>query len=59
MLTKVPAKNKVTVMGCGSNFSLFYTENNELYAVGSNNEGRCGLNWNSGTANPSLVEFSK
>ena len=52
-------KNRVTLFACGSNFSIFYTESNELFAVGSNTDGRCGLNYNNATSSPIAVEFSK
>jgi hypothetical protein len=40
--TKVTAKDKVKLFSCGSNFTIFCTENNELFGVGSNNDGRMG-----------------
>lgn len=58
VLSKVQSKEKVRLMSCGSNFSIFGTENNELYGVGSNTDGRFGLNWNNGTANPQKIDFS-
>lgn len=45
VLTKIVTKDKVVNFSCGSNFSIFATETNELYALGSNTEGRCGINW--------------
>ena len=56
--TKIAAKDKVRLFSCGSNFTIFVTEANELYAVGNNGDGRAGLNWNSGTASPQIVELS-
>ena len=47
------------MFACGQNFSIFYTENNELYAVGSNADGRCGISHNGGSATPTLAEFPK
>ena len=58
VLSKVPCKDKVRSMSCGSNFSIFVTENNEMFGVGSNTDGRFGLNWNNGTATPQKIEFS-
>ena len=57
-LAQVAAKDKVRLFSCGSNFSIFITEQNEVYGVGSNAEGRLGLNYNSGTAYPQLIDFS-
>ena len=48
---------KISNFSCGSNFSIFVNENNELYGVGSNNDGRCGLNYNNGSSTPTLIEF--
>ena len=58
VLTKIVTKEKVRLMSCGSNFSIFVTENNEMFGVGSNTDGRFGLNWNNGTATPQKIEFS-
>jgi len=58
MLAKIPTKDKVRLMSCGSNFSIFVNENNEMYGVGSNTDGRFGLNWNNGTASPQKIDFS-
>jgi len=58
LLSKIITKEKVRLMSCGSNFSIFVTENNEMFGVGSNTDGRFGLNWNNGTAVPQKIEFS-
>lgn len=52
-------KDKVRMIGCGSNFTLVALENNELYAYGSNADGRSGISWSSGSFTPTLAEFSK
>lgn len=52
-------KDKVKTIGCGSNFTLVALDNHELYAYGSNADGRCGISWSSGTFTPTLAEFSK
>lgn len=57
VFSKVPSKEKVRLMSCGSNFSIFVTENNEMFGVGSNSDGRFGFNWNNGTASPQKIEF--
>ena len=59
ILTKVNTKDKVNLVACGSNFTVFSTENNELYGIGSNTEGRCGLNYNNGTSTAQLADFPK
>lgn len=58
IFSKVSSKDKVKIIGCGSNFSIFCTENNELFGVGCNTDGRLGLLYNNGTAVPQKIELS-
>jgi alpha-tubulin suppressor-like RCC1 family protein len=58
IFSKVSCKDKIKLIGCGSNFSIFCTENNELFGVGSNTDGRLGLQWNNGTAIPQKIELA-
>jgi len=55
--TKVTTKDRVKALSCGSNFTIFATESNELYGFGNNAEGRCGLSWNAGYSSPQLIDF--
>ena len=55
--TKVAVKDRVKTLACGSNYTIFATEANELYGFGNNAEGRCGLSWNAGYASPQLIDF--
>ena len=57
-ITKVATKDPVRMYSCGSNFSVFVTTKNEIYGVGSNNDGRLGLNYNAGTSYPQLIQLS-
>ena len=59
VFTQVKTKDRVKLFSCGSNHSVFVTESNQVYGVGNNQDGKLGLQWNQGGANPTLIDIGK